>query len=115
KEGPNGTKQVDYEKVEPYLAKSWEISEDLKTYTFHLDDSYTFEDGSPIDAAAVKYSFERIIEMNGGGLYYINNGQYDPPLFESIETDGSDTVTFHLSVGLQGLLQNWAQTSASIV
>ncbi len=63
----------------PWLAKSWEVSEDGTTYTFQLRDDVTFHDGEPFDAAAVKANFDRIIDpdtvsaqaasMLGGELY----------------------------------------------
>lgn len=42
----------------PSLAKSWEISEDGLTWTFHLREDVTFSDGTPLTAEAVKYSLE---------------------------------------------------------
>ncbi len=45
--------------VTPLLAESWEETPDGKTYTFRLRKGVTFSDGSPFDAAAVKFSFER--------------------------------------------------------
>src|SRR5262249_15125678 len=33
---PRGTLDVDLDKLQPVLAKSWEISPDRKTWTFHL-------------------------------------------------------------------------------
>ncbi|MGD9477461.1 ABC transporter substrate-binding protein [Shinella sp. G-2] len=45
--------------LEPGLAETWEISEDGKTYTFHLRDAQ-FSDGSPITAADVAFSLDRI-------------------------------------------------------
>jgi len=47
-------------KVTPLLAESWEQTPDGKTYTFKLRQGVTFSDGSAFDAAAVKFSFERI-------------------------------------------------------
>ncbi len=44
----------------PWLATSWTISPDAKTYTFHLRSGVTFSDGTTLDAAAVKYNFDRI-------------------------------------------------------
>ena len=41
------------------LAKSWDISDDGLTYTFHLVDGVKFHDGTPFNAAAVIKSFER--------------------------------------------------------
>jgi peptide/nickel transport system substrate-binding protein len=43
----------------PAVAKSWDVSEDGKTYTFYLREGYKFSDGSPCDAEAVKFSIER--------------------------------------------------------
>lgn len=40
----------------PELAKSWEISEDKKTYTFHLQEGVTFHDGQPMTADDVIFS-----------------------------------------------------------
>jgi len=40
-------------KIVPWLAKSWEISADGKTYTFHLRDGVTFSNGKKVDAQAV--------------------------------------------------------------
>jgi peptide/nickel transport system substrate-binding protein len=45
--------------VTPLLAESWEVSPDLRTYTFKLRKGVTFQNGEPFNAAAVKYSFER--------------------------------------------------------
>ncbi len=45
--------------VTPLLAQSWEISPDLKTYTFKLRRDAKFQNGEPFNAQTVKYSFER--------------------------------------------------------
>lgn len=45
--------------VTPLLAESWFHTPDGKTYTFTLRKGVKFSDGSPLDAAAVKFSFER--------------------------------------------------------
>jgi peptide/nickel transport system substrate-binding protein len=44
----------------PYLAKSWTISEDGKTYVFKLRDDVTFCSGKKFTAADVIYSFKRL-------------------------------------------------------
>ena len=43
----------------PGMAKSWDISPDGKTYTFHLRDGLKFSDGSPITAKDFVYSWRR--------------------------------------------------------
>ncbi len=45
--------------VSPLLAESWEVSPDLKTYTFKLRKGVKFQNGEPFNAASVKFSFER--------------------------------------------------------
>ena len=45
--------------VSPLLAESWEVSPDLKTYTFKLRKGVTFHNGERFTAAAVKFSYDR--------------------------------------------------------
>ena len=47
--------------IMPSLAKSWEISEDGKNYTFHLQENVTFSNGSPLTSSDVQYTFERLL------------------------------------------------------
>lgn len=50
--GPDGA-------VQPALAKSWEVSEDGKTWTFVLNAGVTFHDGTTMDADDVVFSLDR--------------------------------------------------------
>jgi peptide/nickel transport system substrate-binding protein len=52
-------------KISPGLAESWDISRDGTTYTFKLRKNVKFHDGTPVDAAAVKFTFDRIQEPLG--------------------------------------------------
>ena len=45
--------------VTPLLAEGWEVSPDLRTYTFRLRKGVKFQNGEPFNAQAVKFSFER--------------------------------------------------------
>lgn len=45
--------------VSPLLAEKWEVSPDLKTYTFMLRKGVKFQNGEPFNANAVRFSFER--------------------------------------------------------
>lgn len=47
-------------KVHPAAATSWEVEDDL-VWTFHLRDDLVFPDGSKLDAEAVKWNIERIL------------------------------------------------------
>jgi peptide/nickel transport system substrate-binding protein/microcin C transport system substrate-binding protein len=42
----------------PELAESWEISPDNKVFTFHLDPRAKWQDGRPVTAEDVKFSFD---------------------------------------------------------
>ena len=46
--------------ISPWLAKSWDISPDGKTYTFHLRDDVTFSDGVRFNAEAVQVNLEHM-------------------------------------------------------
>lgn len=115
KPGPDGTTQIDPSKLEPYAAKSVKVSDDGKTYTFRMRAGAKFPSGKPVDAQAVKYSFERTLKMNGCGGYFLQDGLLDPPLIKSIETPDASTVVFSLSQPDPNAVQAWAQPAASIV
>ncbi|MCU1428043.1 MAG: transporter substrate-binding protein [Actinomycetia bacterium] len=71
--------------LEGLLATSWEKSADGKTYTFHLRSNVKFEDGTPMDSAAAKASFERRPKVNQGPAYMLaqvaSYGTPDPLTF----------------------------------
>lgn len=48
--------------VQPWLATSWEVSDDGLTWTFELRDDVTFHDGTPFNAEAVKFNFDRVVD-----------------------------------------------------
>ncbi|RLE11375.1 peptide ABC transporter substrate-binding protein [Candidatus Aerophobetes bacterium] len=48
----------------PGIAKSYEISSDGLEYTFKLREGLKFTDGHPLDAAAVKWSIDRVMKLN---------------------------------------------------
>ena len=113
--GPDGTTEIDVSIIEPYLATSWDISEDGLVYTYNLRDDVTFASGRSVTAEDVKYSWERVLTMNGCGAFVILDGFYDPPLISSIETPEPYKLVVTLSRPDPNMLQLNAQPWASIV
>lgn len=71
--------------IVPWLASSWEISDDAQSFTFQLVEGATFSDGLPIDAAAVKANLDRIVALGpkavGAGPWiqgYVGTTVVDP-------------------------------------
>jgi len=54
--------------IEPSLATSWETP-DARTYIFNLRNDVMFHDSTPFNASAVKYSIERVLEIDGLSAY----------------------------------------------
>ena len=54
-------------KIVPWLAKSWDISADATTFTFHLRSGVTFSDGSKLTAQVVKDNFDAVPNLGALG------------------------------------------------
>ena len=87
----------------PWLADSWEISPDGKTYTFKLHPGIKFHDGTDLDAAAVKANFDRWLTIpetytDLGYTYYIETviGKGESSFVESVEAPDASTVVVNL-------------------
>lgn len=79
-------------KVIPDLAKSWEMSPDYKTYTFHLRKGVKFHDGTPFTAHAVKFSYDRMLRINRTSMgYYLKYADKN-----SCEVIDDHTIRIHL-------------------
>ncbi|WP_445680110.1 ABC transporter substrate-binding protein [Radicibacter daui] len=102
--------------VEPSLAKSWKISDDGKTYTFTLRDGVTFHDGSPFNAEAVKFDFERMLDEKSP---YHDTGPFPLAFFfsavDKVIADDPQTVTFKLKEPYAPFLSNLAYPTGLIV
>jgi peptide/nickel transport system substrate-binding protein len=79
-------------KVVPWLAKSFDVSDDGLTYTFHLVDNAKFHNGDPVDAEAVRWSFERTLKLGKGPAWMLKS--FLKP--ENIKVVDAHTVTFTL-------------------
>lgn len=76
--------------IEPELATSWTISDDGTEYTFQLRQGVKFQDGTDFNSEAVKFSFERVLEINQGPAWMFS-------MIDSIECLDDYTVKFTLS------------------
>lgn len=52
--------------VEPMAAESWTVSDDGLKWTFKIRKGISFDDGSPLNAEAVRYSFDRTLAIGKG-------------------------------------------------
>ncbi|SPJ24518.1 ABC transporter substrate-binding protein [Palleronia abyssalis] len=96
--------------IQPAVAESWEFSEDATTLTFNLDPDATFHDGSPVTAADVKASFERILDEATGASARANYTS-----ITAIETPDDQTVVFQLDGPNVPILNGMASINAAIV
>lgn len=85
----------------PHLATSWEVSGDGREYVFKLDPTARFHDGSPVDAAAVKYSFARLTRLKKGNSWMVS-GIVDE---SSVEVVDPTTVRIRLIKPFVAFLQ----------
>ena len=86
-------------KVQPSVAKSWDISKDGKTYTFHLNDKMNFSNGHKLDSADVVWSINQLIEKQ-----YLDSDAIES--VSKVEAVDADTVKMTLSEPDSNLLWN---------
>ena len=79
-------------RVVPWLAESYDVSDDGLTYTFHLVENARFHNGDPVDAEAVRWSFERTLKLGKGPAWMLNAFLKA----ENIEAPDAHTVVFTL-------------------
>lgn len=77
-------------KVLPNLATSWEASGDLQTYTFELRDDVEFTSGNPMTAEDVKFSLERVKNIQGASAFKMG-------IVEAVNVVDKHTVEFVLT------------------
>ncbi|MVS97854.1 ABC transporter substrate-binding protein [Devosia marina] len=102
--------------VEPALATDWTISDDGLSYTFNLREGVTFHDGTPFNAEAVKFNFDRMLDEDHP---YYDTGPF-PLSFnfsavESVNVIDEHTVEFVLTEPFAPFLSNLAYPTGLIV
>lgn len=97
--------------IKPWLATSWEVSEDKKSYTFKLREDVTFHDGTPFNAEAVKFNFDRIKDPATKSTNSLNA----IGTFEYAEVIDEFTVKINFSTPFAPFLSNAAKVDLGIV
>jgi peptide/nickel transport system substrate-binding protein len=78
-------------KIGPWLAESWTVSGDARVFTFKLKAGVEFHDGTPFNAQAVKFNFDRIMNPETKSTSAIGLlGEYD-------KTEVVDPMTVRVS------------------
>ncbi|CAH1650186.1 ABC transporter substrate-binding protein [Chelatococcus asaccharovorans] len=78
---------------EPGLAESWEFQNDGKSLLFRLRQGVRFQDGTPFNAAAVKFNFERLMNPS-----IEHRKRASAELFESVDVIDDYTVRVNFKV-----------------
>ncbi len=88
-------------KVIPWLAESWSTT-DSKTWTFKLRKNVKFHDGTPLDAAAVKWNFDRWRDPNSqwkfGRTFEYYDTEFKGAGIGVVDTKAIDATTFELTL-----------------
>lgn len=88
--------------VEPLLCDTYDVSDDHKTWTFHIRDGVLFSNGDPCNAQAVADSLNRLFTVCEGTDYSSTPNQYID--MASIEADAdANTVTIVTNVAYADL------------
>lgn len=96
--------------AEPLLAEKWEISEDGKTYTFHLRKGVKFHNGQELTAEDVKFTFEKTLDEKTASP----NREFLKPI-QKIETPDKYTVILTLDAPYAPFLLALANPTVGIV
>jgi peptide/nickel transport system substrate-binding protein len=75
----------------PHLARSWDISPDGRTITFHLQDGVTFHNGAKFTSADVEYTFMHVLKQVHPRAPIVLHE------LTSVETPDPLTAVFHLA------------------
>jgi peptide/nickel transport system substrate-binding protein len=106
--------------VVPDVAESWTSSRDGRTWTFNLKHGLRFSDGTALDAAAVKFNFDRWrlrsdpYHGNYQYPYYVDQFGGYPGEIVGVSADSPARVTIKLKEPLGPFLRNLAMPSFAI-
>lgn len=96
--------------VVPELATSWEVSDNVTTYTFELREGVIFHDGTTFNAEAAKTYYDWVLEPEGIG----SRGRSALTGVESVEVLSPNTLRFTLGAPNSAFLFNLALSNLRI-
>lgn len=96
--------------IVPLLAEDYTVSEDGLTYTVRIKEGIRFQDGTPLNATAVKFTFEKILDPN---IVVPQRGYFT--VIDSIEVKDEYTVKFRLKYPYAPFLGLLASETAAII
>lgn len=88
--------------IEPMLCDTYEVSDDNKTWTFHIRDGVLFSNGDPCDAQAVADSLNRLFTVCQSADYSSTPNDYIDMASIEADTD-ANTVTIVTNVAYADL------------
>lgn len=94
--------------AEPWLAESYEFSEDNLTLTVKLKQNVTFASGNPMTSADVLFSINRCKNLQGNPSFICDT-------IESMEAPDDYTVIFHLTQPDSAILSKLTYSSLAVL
>ena len=97
-----GTTDTSPSSLQPALATKWTVSSDGLTYTFILRSGVKYDDGHPFNSTAVKYSFDRGMQIADPQGAVVGIGYSS--IIDHIDTPNATAVVFHLKAPFSAFL-----------
>lgn len=99
--------------VRPYLVEGWDVSEDLKSWTLHIRRNVTFNNGDPLQADDVYFSFRQWLDPNIGSpmlgiLRYLGT-------INNVEKVDAYTIKLHLTEPSISVPEDLAHSTALVL
>ncbi len=101
------------DQIVPSLATSWNVSDDGLQWTFNLRQGVHFDNGSEFNADAVKYSFDRNIQIADPDGPFVGIGFAD--IIDNITVASPFVVQFNLKIPFAAFLSLMASQASCIV
>lgn len=96
--------------IEPNLATEWEVSDDNLEYTLKIREGVTFHDGTPLNAEAVKWNLDRVLDPD------VPVAIRSPFVsIEEVEVVDEYTIKLHMSQPFAPLMSSFSLETAAIV